>query len=41
MNVELKQHCRFEIQDLHSIGFIQKPILPWLCVTFYVNKILK
>jgi hypothetical protein len=38
MNVELEQHCRLEIQDLESKGFIQKSRWPWSCVAFYVNK---
>ena len=38
MNVELKQHCRLEIQDLEFKGLIQKSRSPWSCVAFYVNK---
>jgi hypothetical protein len=28
MNVELEQHCRIEIKDLESKGFIQKSRSP-------------
>ena len=38
MNVELKQHCRIEIKDLESKGFIQKSRSPWSCTTFNVDK---
>uniref|UniRef100_A0A2K1YHR1 Uncharacterized protein n=1 Tax=Populus trichocarpa TaxID=3694 RepID=A0A2K1YHR1_POPTR len=38
MNVELKQHCRLEIQDLEFKGLIQKSRSSWSCVAFYVNK---
>lgn len=38
MNVELEQHCRLEINDLESKGFIQKSSSLWSCVVFYVNK---
>jgi len=38
MNVELEQHCRVEIKDLESKGFIQKSRSLWSCTTFNVNK---